>query len=83
MKEVENWTFDKDKNCLSRTVEFKSYFKNISFVNAVAYLANKHNHHPDLYITFNKCQIELTTHDAHSVTEKDFQLALAINQLLV
>jgi len=83
MKEIENWTFDKNKNCLFRVVEFKSYLKNISFVNAVAYLSNLQNHHPELHITFNQCRIELTTHDANGVTEKDYKLALEINKLLL
>ena len=56
--------------------------KTMSFVNAVAWLANKHTHHPDMYITFNTCTIEITTHDRNNLlTDKDYQLASAIDKL--
>ena len=81
LEQIEGWSFNKEKNSLEKTYTFKSYLKNIAFVNAVAWLANKENHHPDLEVSFNKCIIRLTTHDENGVGEKDFNLALKINQL--
>ncbi|HLT22775.1 MAG TPA: 4a-hydroxytetrahydrobiopterin dehydratase [Bacteriovoracaceae bacterium] len=77
---MENW-IELD-NHLQKTFEFKSFLKTMSFVNAVAWLANKHNHHPQIIIDFNKSTIRLTTHDVgRKVTDKDRQLAQAIDQL--
>lgn len=75
------WSFNQTKNSIEKEFTFKSYLKNIAFVNAVAWLANKENHHPDMEVSFNKCIIRLTTHDESGVGEKDFQLAQKINEL--
>ena len=72
----------KDDNCLVKEFHFKSYLKNISFVNAVAFIANKLNHHPDLVISYNKCIVKITTHDLNTITEKDYKLAEEIDKLL-
>lgn len=67
---------------LKRIFEFKSFLKTMSFVNAVAWVANRQMHHPDMEVSFNKCVINITTHDeGNTLTEKDFALALAIEEL--
>ena len=69
-------------NHLEKTFEFKTFLKTMSFVNAVAWVANAQNHHPEMIINFNKCTIRTTTHDANNtVTEKDYLLAKAIENL--
>jgi 4a-hydroxytetrahydrobiopterin dehydratase len=81
LEELEGWIFNPAKNSIEREFIFKSYLKNIAFVNAVAWLANRENHHPDLEVTFNKCIVRLTTHDDNGLSEKDFNLASLINSL--
>lgn len=81
LKSLPSWTHDKTTNSLVRTFEFKSYLKTISFVNAVAWIANKENHHPDLFVQFNRCRVSFTTHDQQSVTEQDFKLCQLIEEL--
>lgn len=67
---------------LKRTFEFKGFLKTMSFVNAVAWEANRIMHHPDMEVSFNKCVINITTHDAgNTLTDKDYQLANAIDSL--
>lgn len=62
---------------------FKGFLKTMSFVNAVAWEANRLMHHPDMEVSFNKCVINITTHDeGNSLTEKDFKLAKSIDELL-
>lgn len=60
---------------ISRTYQFKDFPAAIKFVNAVADLAEKAWHHPDLDIRWNKVTLTLTTHDQGGLTEKDFDLA--------
>lgn len=78
---LDGWSFNPGKNAIEKEFTFKSYLKNIAFVNAVAWLANKDNHHPDLEVSFSKCIVRLTTHDESGVGEKDFALAKKINEL--
>lgn len=73
-----------ENNKLKRTFEFKGFLKTMSFVNAVAWEANRIMHHPDMEVSFNKCTINITTHDeGNTLTEKDFHLAKNIEKLLV
>lgn len=81
LKQLTGWQYKAERNCLQKEFTFKSYLKTISFVNAVAWLANKENHHPDLQVSFSKCIVELTTHDEGGVSEKDFKLAKKIDEL--
>ncbi len=58
-----------------RTFQFKDFVVAVRFVNAVAKLAEKAAHHPDIDVRWNKVSLLLTTHDAGGLTEKDFALA--------
>lgn len=66
-----------------REFEFPDFISAFGFMTQVAFLAEKHNHHPNWYNVYNKVRIELTTHDAGNiVTEKDKTLAQEIDHLL-
>jgi 4a-hydroxytetrahydrobiopterin dehydratase len=66
---------------ISRTFQFKDFPAAMKFVNAVAKLAEKEQHHPDIDIRWNKVTLVLTTHDAGGLTEKDFALAKKFDRL--
>jgi 4a-hydroxytetrahydrobiopterin dehydratase len=66
---------------ITRTCQFKDFPAAIRFVNAVARLAEKARHHPDIDIRWNKVTLVLTTHDAGGLTEKDFELAVRFDRL--
>ena len=68
-------------NTITKTFEFSSYLDGIDFVNEVANLSEQENHHPDITIGYCKVTISLTTHDAGSLTEKDYKLAKLIDDL--
>tara|TARA_Y100000385_G_C12984841_1_gene590120 strand:- start:278 stop:541 length:264 start_codon:yes stop_codon:yes gene_type:complete len=71
-----------DGKKLQKKFEYKGFLKTMSFVNAVAWEANRLMHHPDMEVTFNTCTINITTHDeGNTLTEKDFSLAKAIDSL--
>lgn len=76
-----NWEIV-EGNFLKRTFEFKGFLKTMSFVNAVAWEANRVMHHPDMQVGFKTCTITITTHDeGNTLTEKDFLLAKQIDGL--
>ena len=66
---------------IARTYEFKDFPAAIRFVNAVARLAEKAGHHPDIDIRWNQVTLTLTTHDEGGLTEKDFDLAKKFDRL--
>ncbi len=66
---------------ISRTFQFKDFPAAIKFVNAIAKVAEKEQHHPDIDIRWNKVTLALTTHDAGGLTEEDFALAKKSDEL--
>ena len=67
-------------NKLVKEFAFKDFIEAFSFLTKVAIVAEKQNHHPEIYNVYNKVIISLQTHDAGNVvTEKDHKLAKAID----
>jgi 4a-hydroxytetrahydrobiopterin dehydratase len=64
-----------------RIFQFKDFPAAIKFVNTVAKIAERKQHHPDIDIRWNKVTLALTTHDAGGLTEKDFKLARQFDKL--
>lgn len=79
--ETINWK--EEDNKLKRDFVFKDFVEAFGFISQVAILAEKQNHHPEIFNVYNQVKIALNTHDAGSiVTEKDHRLAKAINSLV-
>lgn len=79
LQTLPNWTTDGET--IQRTFKFKDFVTAIDFVNKLVEPAEKAGHHPDIAISYNKVTIDLTTHDAGGITQKDFDLAKTISQL--
>jgi len=78
---IENWI--EENNKITRSFEFKDFVEAFGFLTKVAILAEKQNHHPEIFNVYNKVTIHLNTHDAGDiVTDKDYTLASSINELL-
>jgi len=75
---VPDWK--KQRAAIVRTAEFKDFVAAMKFVNAVARLAEKADHHPDIDIRWNKVTLALTTHSEGGLTENDFKMARQIDQ---
>jgi len=67
---------------ISKTFTFKNFYETMGFVNALAFIANQEDHHPELEVAYKTCQVHYTTHDAGGLTEKDFVCAAKIDALL-
>ncbi len=67
---------------LRRELAFSDFSEAWAFMSRVALLAEKANHHPDWSNSWNRVVIELVSHDAGAITERDVQLATSINGLL-
>jgi 4a-hydroxytetrahydrobiopterin dehydratase len=79
LKGLNNWEFN--NNGIEKDFKFKNFTEALGFIVQVGVNAEKSNHHPELFNVYNKVTIRLTTHDADGVTEKDIDLAKAIDKL--
>jgi 4a-hydroxytetrahydrobiopterin dehydratase len=77
-----NAMWKEENNQLVHSYEFKDFVEAFAFMTKVAFLAEKHKHHPEWKNVYNKVEIRLSTHDAgNKVTDKDRRLAAAIDEL--
>jgi 4a-hydroxytetrahydrobiopterin dehydratase len=80
MPKVPLWKSVEDKN-IAREFEFKDFKEAMVFVNKVAEIANAEDHHPDMYIFYNKVRLELSTHAIGGLSENDFIMAAKIDRI--
>lgn len=81
---VPGWqiTGDGPDVAIEKTYTFGNYYETISFVNAVAFIANAQDHHPDLSVHYNRCVVRFNTHDVKGLSETDFECALQVDALI-
>ena len=75
------WRLSPDGRELQREWSFKDFHRTMSFVNAVAHVANLEDHHPDVAIGYNYCRLRYSTHAVNGLTENDFICAAKIDRL--
>ncbi|MDY7093794.1 MAG: 4a-hydroxytetrahydrobiopterin dehydratase [Acidobacteriota bacterium] len=80
LQDLDGWTLDGGK--LYRELRFDDFVGAFGFMARGALLAEKMNHHPEWFNVYNQVRIHLATHDVDGISEKDFQLAQAFNDLL-
>jgi 4a-hydroxytetrahydrobiopterin dehydratase len=76
-----SWSFSKGATGLEHEFRFKNFHETMGFVNAVAWIANTEDHHPDLEISYNRCKITFTTHAAGGLTVNDFICAAKVDAI--
>ncbi|HEX7892252.1 MAG TPA: 4a-hydroxytetrahydrobiopterin dehydratase [Ramlibacter sp.] len=75
-------TGDGDQVAIERTCTFADYYETISFVNALAFVANALDHHPDLSVHYDRCVVRFSTHSLKGISETDFECAARTDALL-
>lgn len=68
------WTLNTEGH-LERLYTFKDFAQALTFVNNVGAVAEAEGHHPDLYLAWGKCKVEIWTHKINGLTESDFYMA--------
>lgn len=71
-----------DGKKLRRRFAFQTFPEAVAFVDDIVPIAEVHNHHPDIVISYNKVTVEVTTHKEGRLTQKDFILAAEIEKLV-
>jgi 4a-hydroxytetrahydrobiopterin dehydratase len=66
---------------IERSFSFPDFHATIGFVNALAWMANREDHHPDLQVSYNRCVVAWSTHDAGGVTRNDLICAARTDRL--
>ncbi len=79
MSKLRNWALERDS--IVKDKVFRDFKEAVAFVNKVAEIVEKHNHHPDIVISYNIVRMSLTTHSARGLTEKDFEVAEEIDRI--
>tara|TARA_B100001175_G_scaffold292141_1_gene277767 strand:- start:33 stop:347 length:315 start_codon:yes stop_codon:yes gene_type:complete len=74
-----DWKLTNNGLSMKREIKFKNFREAFSFMTEVALYAEKNDHHPEWCNVYNKVEINLTTHDAGDITEKDFSIAKVID----
>jgi 4a-hydroxytetrahydrobiopterin dehydratase len=84
LAKVEGWTLHGDgpNIAIQKTYHFANYYETISFVNALAFVANAQDHHPELAVFYNRCVVRFNTHDVNGVSTTDFTCAALVDALL-
>jgi len=82
LENLPEWQLDDDKTGIQREFTFADFSQAFAFMTRVAMLAEKHDHHPEWQNAWDWVFIRLTTDDLGGVTERDVDLALAIDELL-
>jgi 4a-hydroxytetrahydrobiopterin dehydratase len=80
LQDLNDWKYN--NNGIEKKFIFKNFNQALGFIVQVGILAEKQNHHPELFNVYNKVDLRLSTHDANGLTDKDFDLAKAIEKLL-
>ncbi|MDR7153652.1 4a-hydroxytetrahydrobiopterin dehydratase [Sphingobium xenophagum] len=82
LAELPEWTVVAEPDGISRRFVFSDFVAAFGFMTRVAILAEKADHHPEWSNVYNRVDIVLTTHDAGGLSQRDVDLAHAINSLL-
>lgn len=75
------WTLSSDATRIERQYKFKDFYRTMSFVNGVAFVANNEDHHPDLEVGYDYCRVRYMTHAIKGLSENDFICAAKIDRL--
>ncbi|MGD8514018.1 MAG: 4a-hydroxytetrahydrobiopterin dehydratase [Granulosicoccaceae bacterium] len=82
LAQLDGWQHRSESAQICREFRFKNYYETIAFVNAVAWIANNEDHHPDMQVTYNRCTVCYTTHSVNNLSINDFVCAAKIDVLL-
>jgi 4a-hydroxytetrahydrobiopterin dehydratase len=70
LKQLKGWILEDGK--LVKVYAFPNYYQTIAFVNALAWVSHREDHHPELVVGYNNCRVEYSTHAINGLSENDF-----------
>ncbi|QHJ00297.1 pterin-4-alpha-carbinolamine dehydratase [Xylophilus rhododendri] len=84
LAQLSGWalTGDGPDVAIEKTYSFRDYYQTLAFVNALALIAHRHDHHPDLVVRYGSVTVRFNTHDVKGLSASDFLCAAAADALL-
>lgn len=82
LAEVDAWHVNEEGTAILREFRFRDYFETIAFVNALAWIVHHEDHHPELRVHYNRCQVIFSTHSVGGLSKNDFICAARTDTLL-
>lgn len=79
LSEFHGWNFI--DNAIEKEWIFTDFKEALQFINKIGAIAEKHNHHPELYNVYSKVRLRFNTHDKGGITETDFKIAREIDSI--
>ncbi|MGQ5524868.1 4a-hydroxytetrahydrobiopterin dehydratase [Chitinimonas sp. PSY-7] len=80
LMEVKGWSVANGK--LVKTFRFANYYETLAFVNASAYVSHREDHHPELHVCYNSCEVAYDTHSVSGLSRNDFVCAAKLDALV-
>lgn len=77
-----DWSTNEQADHIQRRFRFDSYLQTVAFANAVAWIAQQENHHPQITIEYHSCLVDYSTHSVDGLSELDFHCAGTIDGLV-
>lgn len=81
LPQIPGWELVENGQALQRTFRFSDYHRTIAFVNALAFVAHREDHHPDLGVHYDRAVVRFSTHDVGGLSENDFICAAKASAL--
>lgn len=82
LSQAKGWNLNGPATDISRTYNFKNFYETMAFVNALAWVAHREDHHPDLEVGYKRCRVRYSTHAIGGLSMNDFICAAKINDLI-
>jgi 4a-hydroxytetrahydrobiopterin dehydratase len=82
MDALPGWAVAENGAAITRTFRFPDYHHTMAFVNALAYIAHREDHHPDLGVHYNRVEVRYSTHDVGGLSENDLICAAKASRLV-
>ncbi len=68
----QDWDVVEDGQAIRKTFRFPDYYRTLAFVNALAFIAHREDHHPDLGVHYDRVVVRYSTHDVGGLSQNDF-----------
>ena len=75
LERLAGWQLADHGQAIRKIVHFEDYYRTMAFVNALAFIAHREDHHPDLGVHYNRCVVRYSTHDVGGLSNNDFVCA--------
>lgn len=75
------WHAGSDGKSINKAFKFSNFYQTLGFVNAIGWMANRQDHHPDLEVGYNRCVVHWSTHDVDGLSMNDFICAARVEAI--